>query len=174
MRRALKDLFAFLLRDTPEHAEFLAFRLQLFKIRQAMEDLLLRLVTNGAGVVEDEVGLVHGLDLAIALLQQGTNDLLRVVDVHLTTERLQIETLLRICFRNPRHTASIARQNVLPQDHAARISMEYGRNSAADVSRAEKLKSQGQSSSDVADQRSRSTRDAASCTGRRTGKGEPR
>src|SRR5436305_11496932 len=105
MRRALKYLFAFLLRDTPEHAEFLAFRLQLFKIRQAMEDLLLRLVTNGAGVVEDEVGLVHGLDLAIALLQQGTNDLLRVVDVHLATERLQIESLLRICFRHPRHIA---------------------------------------------------------------------
>ena len=105
MGRALKNLFAFLLRDAPQHPKLLAFRLQLLEIGQAMEDLLLRLVANGAGVVQDEIGLLHSVDLAIALLQQRPNDLFRVVDVHLTTERLQIESLLRICLRNPRHIA---------------------------------------------------------------------
>ena len=57
MRRALENLFAFLLRHAPEHAELLALRLQFLVIGQAMKDLLLRLVANGAGVVEDQIRL---------------------------------------------------------------------------------------------------------------------
>ena len=96
VRRLIEDFFAFLLSDAADHCEDLALTRLALELIQAMEDLLLRLVTNGAGVVEDQIGLLHGLDLAIALLQKGANDLLRVVDVHLTAERLQIKSLLRI------------------------------------------------------------------------------
>jgi len=56
IRRALKDLFAFLLGDTSEHGEFLAVFLQFFVFIQPMEDLLLGFVADGTRVVKDEVG----------------------------------------------------------------------------------------------------------------------
>jgi len=37
---------------------------------QPVEDLLLRFIANRAGVVEDQAGILLGLDLAVALMLQ--------------------------------------------------------------------------------------------------------
>src|SRR5271170_1432202 len=52
---ALEDALAFLLRDAAEDAEAFTLRGELLVIVEAIEDLLLCLVANGAGVVKDEV-----------------------------------------------------------------------------------------------------------------------
>ncbi len=89
--RALEDLFAFLLGDAAEHAEALAGLVQLLVVVEAVEDLLLGLVADGAGVVEDQAGVFFGLDLAVALLQQCANHLFGVMGIHLAAEGLKIE-----------------------------------------------------------------------------------
>jgi hypothetical protein len=58
-----------------------------------VEDLLLRLVADRAGVVEDQIRLVLGLDLRVALLPQRSNDLFRVMNVHLAAESLKEKRL---------------------------------------------------------------------------------
>ena len=68
MRRTLKDLLAFLLRDASEHAESLSLRFELLEIGQAMKHLLLGLVADRAGVVQNQIRLLDGLDLPIPLL----------------------------------------------------------------------------------------------------------
>ena len=60
MGSALENLLAFLLRHAAQHAEALALFLQLLVVGQAVEDLLLGFVANGAGVVEDQPGLFDG------------------------------------------------------------------------------------------------------------------
>ena len=68
VRRLLEDLVAFLLGHAADDGEALAFALQLFVLVQAMEDLLLGFVADGAGVVEDQArfGLVGDLGVAFA------------------------------------------------------------------------------------------------------------
>ncbi len=58
MRGALENLFAFLLCDAAEHAELFALGQEFFVVGQAMENFLLRFVADGAGVVENQVGLL--------------------------------------------------------------------------------------------------------------------
>jgi hypothetical protein len=53
---------------------------------QAVKDLLLGLVADGAGVVEDQAGFFFRLDLPVALLLQCADDLLRVMGIHLAAE----------------------------------------------------------------------------------------
>ncbi len=105
MRRALKNLLAFLLRHTAQHAKLLALRLQLLVIRQAVKDFLLGFIADGAGVVENQPSLVHRRNLAIPLRNERANDLFRVMHIHLTAKGLEVEGLLRI----PTHEVSIAR-----------------------------------------------------------------
>src|SRR5581483_565368 len=93
VRSPLENFLALLLSDTTEHSKFLALALQLLVVGKAVENLLLGLVTNGASVVEDEVGLLDGRDLAIALGDERTNDLFRVMGIHLTAERFNVEGL---------------------------------------------------------------------------------
>src|SRR5215469_963566 len=103
MRRALKNLLAFLLRDAAEHSELLTLGLQLLEIGQPMEDFLLRLIADRARVVKNQVGLLDCLYLPIAFLDERSHDFFRVVDVHLTPEGFKVEGLLRV----PRHRHSI-------------------------------------------------------------------
>ena len=96
MRRALKNLFAFLLRHASQHAKLLALGQQLLVVRQPMEDLLLRLVANGAGVVQNQVGLLDRLYLFVSLVHQRANDLFGVMHVHLAAEGFEVKGLVRI------------------------------------------------------------------------------
>ena len=66
--RALEDLVAFLLGDAADDGELLAFALHFFVLVQPVEDLLLGLVADGAGVVEDEAGVGFVGHLAVALV----------------------------------------------------------------------------------------------------------
>ena len=67
--------------------------MELLVVIQAVEDLLLRLIADRAGVVQDQVGRFFRLHLDIAFVLERSNDLFRVVDIHLTAEGLNIEAL---------------------------------------------------------------------------------
>ena len=94
IRRALEDLFAFLLGHAAQHAKLLALLLQFLVVVQAIEDLLLGLIADGAGVVEDQPGFLDGRDLAVALRNERADDLFRVVGVHLAAKSLDVKRLL--------------------------------------------------------------------------------
>src|SRR5215467_1967430 len=94
MWRLFKYFFAFLLGHTPQNSKFLALRPQLLVVVQAMENFLLGLVANGAGVVENQVGLFDRLYLGISLLNEGADDFFRVVDIHLTAKSLDVKRFL--------------------------------------------------------------------------------
>ena len=82
-----------MLGDAAEDGELLALALQLLVFVQAVKDLLFGFVADGAGIVEDQPGIGFILHLGIALLFQSTNDLFRVMGVHLAAERFDIESL---------------------------------------------------------------------------------
>jgi predicted AAA+ superfamily ATPase len=70
--------------------------------------LLLGFVANGAGVIENQVSFLDRFHLAVTLMHQRANDLLRVMDIHLTAEGLDIKRLLR----GLAHRTSISQQNM--------------------------------------------------------------
>jgi len=70
---------------------------------QAVKDLLLRLVANGAGVVEDQAGIFLRLDLPVTFVLQCANDLFRVMGIHLAAKGLYIEGSLG-CHSNSKYT----------------------------------------------------------------------
>ena len=94
VRGALENPFAFLLRDAAQHAKDFALLLIFLVVGQAVKDLLLRLVADGAGVVEDQVRFLHGLYLAIALGNERADDFFGVMHVHLAAEGFQVELLV--------------------------------------------------------------------------------
>jgi len=94
MRRALENLFAFLLGHAAQHSKLLALGQQFFVVRQPMEHFLLRLIPDGAGVVQNQVGLLDRLHLAIAFMHQGADDFFRVMHVHLAAEGFEVEGLV--------------------------------------------------------------------------------
>jgi hypothetical protein len=61
--------------------------LQGLELSELGEDLLLRLLTNGAGVDQDEVGDAHVVRQLVLLLAEQTGHALRVILVHLTAVR---------------------------------------------------------------------------------------
>jgi hypothetical protein len=91
--RALKNLLAFLLRYASEDTKPLALFLQLLVVVQAVEDFLLRFVTDGAGVVEDKIGFFNGFHLTVSLGNKCADNFFRVVDIHLTAEGFEVEGL---------------------------------------------------------------------------------
>ncbi len=91
MRGAFENLFAFLLGYAAENPEDFPFLLQAPVISEAMKDLLLRFIADGTGVIEDQIGLLDVLDLAVALRNERADDLLGVVHVHLTAEGFEVE-----------------------------------------------------------------------------------
>ncbi len=68
MRGAFENLFAFLLRDAAEDSELFALLEEFLVIVEAVENFLLRFVADGAGVVENQVGLLDRVDLSIAFV----------------------------------------------------------------------------------------------------------
>ncbi len=91
----------------PSTPNFLPCFLHLLVIGEAIENFLLGLVADRAGVVENQIGLFDRLDLPIAFLHERPHDLFGVVDVHLAAESFEVERLLRIAWWsllwNPRH-----------------------------------------------------------------------
>ena len=65
--------------------------MKLLVVVEAVEDLLLGFVADGAGVVEDQAGLFFGFDLPVSLMQQCANDLFGVMGIHLAAESLKVE-----------------------------------------------------------------------------------
>ncbi len=65
--------------------------MELLVVVKPVEDLLFRFVADGAGVVEDQVGVGLDLNLAVALLLQCANDLFRVMGIHLAAEGFKVE-----------------------------------------------------------------------------------
>ena len=68
--------------------------MHLLYVVEAVEDLLLGFVADGAGVVEDQPSLFDGLDLLVALGNECPNDLFRVMGVHLAAEGFEVKRLL--------------------------------------------------------------------------------
>ena len=95
MRRTLEYLFALLLRHATKDAELFALSLELLEVVKTMEDLLLGLVANRAGVVEDEIGRLDCVHLSIALLHKCADDFFGVMHVHLAPKGLQVKRFLR-------------------------------------------------------------------------------
>ena len=56
-----------------------------------MEDLLLRLVADGAGVVQDQTGGFLVLDARVALMLQRPDHFLGIMGIHLAPEGLDVE-----------------------------------------------------------------------------------
>src|SRR5262249_11650924 len=94
MRSPFKNLLTLLLCDAAQHCELLALSLKLLVVVEAMKDFLLGLVANRAGVVEDQVGLFYSFNLPVALADESTYYLFRIVYVHLTPERLDVKGLI--------------------------------------------------------------------------------
>ena len=87
----------------PSTPKRLPLLVQLLVVVQAIEDLLLRLVADRAGVVEDQPGIFLRLHLPVALLPQRANHLFGVMGIHLAAEGLQIECFFG-CHRPPQYT----------------------------------------------------------------------
>jgi hypothetical protein len=88
----LENPFPFLLSDAAEHGEGLTFLLPL-KLIQPVEHFLFRFISDTAGVVKYEVRRVGGVHLRVALHEKRAGNLLRIVGVHLTSERLDVKSL---------------------------------------------------------------------------------
>ena len=91
MRRLLKDVLPFLLRNAPEHSEDLAVPVFFFELLQPAEHLLFRLVADAAGVVQNQVRLFRRGNLRVPLRDERSNHLFGIVNVHLTAERFDVE-----------------------------------------------------------------------------------
>ena len=92
MRHAFEDLVALLLRDANEYTEHLAIML-FFKLIQAVKYLLFRFIANAAGVVQQQVRFAWSIGLCVPARKQRPNNLFGIMDVHLTTERLNVKLL---------------------------------------------------------------------------------
>lgn len=98
----LKDALSLLLGDTAENAKLLAFALHTLVLVEAVKDLLLGFIADGAGVVEDQAGFCLIGDLDIALVLQRTDDFFRVMGVHLAAEGFDIKRLAHRYSISPR------------------------------------------------------------------------
>ena len=93
--RPFKNFLAFLLSHTAQDAELLSLGGEFFEISQTMKDFLLGLVADGAGVIEDQFGRFHRLHLLITLGHERSDDLFRVMDVHLAAEGFNVKSFIR-------------------------------------------------------------------------------
>jgi hypothetical protein len=77
--------------------------MQFLVVVEAVEDLLLGFVADGAGVVEDQAGIFFRLHLPVTLMLQCANHLFGVMGIHLAAEGLKIEGFFG-CHSNPEYT----------------------------------------------------------------------
>jgi len=128
-RRALDDRLAFLRGHAAAHADddFAAFVLQALPHAQLAEHLFLRLFADGAGIDQDDVGVVRGIGQFQAIAGgKHVGHLGRVVLVHLATVGLDVELafdlvgLARTSGQgNERGTARGGRKDVWRPGHGA-------------------------------------------------------
>ena len=96
-RRAADDFLAFGLRDAAGHRDQNMAALAGGGLLQAAHpaklgiDLLRRLLTDVAGVENDEIGVLSRRGLDIAFRRQGVRHTLRIVDVHLAAEGFYVD-----------------------------------------------------------------------------------
>ena len=89
--RTPDDLGPLLTRHAAPHPDLHATGLEVPDAPQIAEDLFLRLFTHGAGVEEDEIGLLHVVGFLVALrCTEHIGHLVRVVLVHLAAECLDV------------------------------------------------------------------------------------
>ena len=93
--------------------------MQLLEVVQAVEDLLLGLIANRAGVVEDEVGIFFALHLLVAFGDERPHDLFRVVEIHLAPEGLNVKGFLLRAHNHPQWDQYIAGNRVKHRLNAA-------------------------------------------------------
>ena len=77
--------------------------MQLFVVIQAVKDLLLSLVADGAGVVQNQAGVFLVFNLPVTLVLQCANHLFGVMGIHLAAEGFKIESFLGR-HNNPEYT----------------------------------------------------------------------
>jgi hypothetical protein len=61
-----------------------------------MKNLLLRLIANGASVVQNQPSLFDGRYLAVALGHERANDFFGVMHIHLAAKGFQVKRLLSV------------------------------------------------------------------------------
>src|ERR1700732_1955273 len=93
MRSSLEDSLPFLLGNASDYGEYLALPGGALELIEAVEYLLLGFVTNAAGVVQNKRGGFGRLDLAVAAVNESSDDLLGVVRVHLAAEGFDVKRL---------------------------------------------------------------------------------
>ena len=84
---------------------------------QAVENLLLGFVTDGAGVVKDVVRLLRRLHLRIAFVQQRARHLFGVVGIHLAAKSLDVKR-----FFHWNHCTGTIRSHFLHKSRAKKFS----------------------------------------------------
>ena len=92
--RALEDLLAFLLRDAAQHAKLLSLSLQFLVVVEPVKDLLLGLVADRAGVIQDQSRLFDSRDLLVTFGNQRADDFFGIMHIHLAAERFDVEGLV--------------------------------------------------------------------------------
>ncbi len=92
LRRLVDDLLLFHLREAAADGDLHALVLALAtrELAEVAIELGGRVLTNGAGVDDDDVG-VFGVGLNVARSEQRASDALGVVHVHLAAERAHVE-----------------------------------------------------------------------------------
>ncbi len=99
-RRAFENFFAFLLRQTAQHADNFPVGKR-FPVSQSRKNLLRRLLPYAASVVQNQIRLRRSLHRPVAAALQHARDLLRIVVVHLAAKRLDEERLPRRAAATP-------------------------------------------------------------------------
>ncbi len=94
VRRLGKDLLPLLLGDAAQDGNGFPFRVALECI-EAVKDFLFGFIANAAGVVEKVSRFVRRFDLGKTFAKKRSDHLFRIVGVHLTAERLHVESLRR-------------------------------------------------------------------------------
>src|SRR5437016_12065574 len=94
MGSALEDSLAFLLGDASDFGEHLALACGALELVEAVEYLLLGLVADAAGVVQNKSSGFGSLDLAVAAMNESPDDFLGIVRVHLAAEGLDVKRLV--------------------------------------------------------------------------------
>ena len=90
---ALEDFVALLLCNTAEDGELFAFAVHLFVLVEAVEDLLLRFIADGAGVVKDQASVDFVGNLSVAFAKKGSDNFFGIVRVHLAAEGFDVKGL---------------------------------------------------------------------------------
>src|SRR4029077_14382373 len=94
MRSSLEDSLPLLLGNASDYGEHLALACGALELVEAVEYFLLGFVADAAGVVQNKSRGFGSLDLAVAAMNESSDDLLGIVRVHLAAEGLDVKRLV--------------------------------------------------------------------------------